>query len=315
MKTNYCLLISFFVLLLTSCNKPKVKSEIFYANNFYVGVHVQFVNSKIAYGFGNGEFEDNPKIKHYINNRTSYAIIYKSVDGGLSWKEIYRIKDFSFYSTVCEHDNMLYIKLIDMSFTNKYMSSKVVAIDYKKETYKMLNYTFDRMGNIWYSKNRLFVDCNQYDKNKIISFDIYLNNLDSIDRKMPLFYNDVCKIGDNNYVLTHSNQLYLIEDRISINLTNKKYEQLARANDHELLLFSQDKEDDAKKVYIEKYNVKTKTITPVCEYNGYTIIEKFKANDKVIVGFIGNIKGIFTAYDMIYSLDHGNTWNKYRLDD
>ena len=43
------------------------------------------------------------------------------------------------------------------------------------------------------------------------------------------------------------------------------------------------------------------------------IVQGLQSNDKVICGFIGNIKGSFTEYDLFYSLDQGKTWQIQEL--
>lgn len=303
------------LLLFIACNKSNIESEMISTKDFYYTKNIQFIDNKTAYAFGNGEYEDNPEIKHNINNRTSYAIIFKSVDGGHSWSQIYKIINCSFYETTYLLNDKLYIKIYDMSITNNDWSSKILVFDFKTEKYKVINYKFDKMGCFWIFKNKLNVFCEQHGKLKIISFDTNYDSISSLDLNSTRIKTDACNVSGYNYVLTGANQLYDVDKNMHFSLSDRNYLQLARASDDELLLFSQDKEDDAKKVYIEKFNVKTKTIIPVCVYDGYTIIQEFKANNKMIVGFIGNIEGIFTSYDMIYSMDEGNTWSKYTLDD
>ena len=47
----------------------------------------------------------------------------------------------------------------------------------------------------------------------------------------------------------------------------------------------------------------------------YSIIKNLQSNDKAIIGFIGNIKGAFTEYDLLYSLDKGKTWQIKKLEE
>ena len=45
------------------------------------------------------------------------------------------------------------------------------------------------------------------------------------------------------------------------------------------------------------------------------VVENLQSNDKVIIGFIGNIKGVFTEFDLLYSLDNGRTWQIKKLEE
>jgi len=68
-------------------------------------------------------------------------------------------------------------------------------------------------------------------------------------------------------------------------------------------------------VIVEKYNIKTHKRRKIKELKDYSIISEFKSNDSVIAGFVGNIVGVFTEYDLLYSLDKGETWEIYHLND
>jgi hypothetical protein len=50
-------------------------------------------------------------------------------------------------------------------------------------------------------------------------------------------------------------------------------------------------------------------------FENYSIISNLQSNEKVIIGFVGNIKGLFVDYDLIYSTDKGQTWQIQKLKD
>jgi hypothetical protein len=48
-------------------------------------------------------------------------------------------------------------------------------------------------------------------------------------------------------------------------------------------------------------------------FENYSIVSHLQSNEKIIVGFIGNIKGMFVDYDLLYSTDKGQTWQIQKL--
>jgi len=60
---------------------------------------------------------------------------------------------------------------------------------------------------------------------------------------------------------------------------------------------------------------KSLTISVIKIIKNYSIIKNLQSNDKAIIGFIGNIKGAFTEYDLLYSLDKGKTWQIKKLEE
>jgi len=305
------------IILISSCTKNKIKSDIFTTKDLlYKPVYIIFNSDKIGYAFCNGD--KSPKSSEALLANPNFnapitfsAYVYKTSDGGHSWSQVKMLNNYSFYPTALSRKNKIYIKLIDR---RKELKSYLVLYNEKDNKIAFLNYDFERMGEVWFANNRIFIDGNKKNMNKIVSTDENFKIVDSTIVDNTVFMNEVCNFNNHCFVLTWANKLYDITNKKSINLSENKYSQITKVNNEEILLFSNEKEND-KVVIIEKYNIKTHKRRHIKELKDYSIINEFKSNDSVIAGFVGNIVGVFTEYDLLYSLDKGETWETYHLND
>ena len=65
---------------------------------------------------------------------------------------------------------------------------------------------------------------------------------------------------------------------------------------------------DANEISLISYEPYAHRLRVINKIKNYSIIENLQSNDKATIGFIGNIKGAFIEYDLLYSLDKGKTW-------
>ena len=72
---------------------------------------------------------------------------------------------------------------------------------------------------------------------------------------------------------------------------------------------------DAKEISLISYEPYAHRSRVIKKINNYSIIENLQSNDKATIGFIGNIKGAFIEYDLLYSLDKGKTWKIKKLEE
>ena len=72
---------------------------------------------------------------------------------------------------------------------------------------------------------------------------------------------------------------------------------------------------DAKEISLISYEPYAHRSRVIKKIKNYSIIENLQSNDKAIIGFIGNIKGAFIEYDLLYSLDKGKTWQIKKLEE
>lgn len=72
---------------------------------------------------------------------------------------------------------------------------------------------------------------------------------------------------------------------------------------------------DAKEISLISYEPYAHRLRVIKKIKNYSIIENLQSNDKAIIGFIGNIKGAFIEYDLLYSLDKGKTWKIKKLEE
>ena len=240
---------------------------------------------------------------------TSY--VYKTSDGGHKWFKINEFKNCSFYNDALSFKDKVFLHAFD---ERKELRSYLVMFNENNNKISFLNYNFERMGEIWHNNDKIYVISQKNNFNKIVSTDENFEIVDSTNVDNTVFMNEVCNLNNHCFVLTWANKLYDITNKKSINLSENKYSQITKVNNEEILLFSNEKEND-KVVIIEKYNIKTHKRRHIKELKDYSIINEFKSNDSVIAGFVGNIVGVFTEYDLLYSLDKGETWETYHLND
>ena len=305
------------IILISSCSKNKIESDIYTVKGLiYKPVCITFKSEKVGYAFCNGDKSPYPTEAQLANPNynapiTFTAYVYKTSDGGNSWSQVNVLNNYSFYPTILSYKNKIFIKLIDR---RKELRSYLVEYNENDNKIIFLNYAFERMGDVWFAKNRVFIDGNKKNINKIVSTDENLEIVDSTNVDNIVFMNEVCNFNNHCFVLTWANKLYDITNKKTINLSENKYSQINKVNNEEMLLFSNKKEHN-KVVIIEKYNIKTLKRRKIKELKDYSIISEFKSNDSIIAGFVGNIVGVFTEYDLLYSLDKGETWEIYHLND
>ena len=72
---------------------------------------------------------------------------------------------------------------------------------------------------------------------------------------------------------------------------------------------------DKNEISLISYKPNARQSRVVKKIKNYSIIKNLQSNDKAIIGFIGNIKGAFAEYDLLYSLDKGKTWQIKKLEE
>lgn len=72
---------------------------------------------------------------------------------------------------------------------------------------------------------------------------------------------------------------------------------------------------DSNEISLISYEPYARRLKVIKKIKNYSIIENLQSNDKATIGFIGNIKGAFIEYDLLYSLDKGKTWQIKKLEE
>lgn len=244
-----------------------------------------------------------------IPKSTDEANIYKTTDGGKNWVKINSIRDYSYYNNSFINGNAILIKIID---SKEILKCNLVNFDISTNKINRLNYNFERMGEIWSNDIKTFVNSKNNGINYIYSVTSDFKKVDSVAIK-EVFKDKVIHFRNDFYVLTWDNHLYNItkqkRDKLSIIPKN-----IVKQDENTILIAGNTIKDD-NEISLISYEPNTRQSRAIKKFKNYSIIENLQSNDKAIIGFIGNIKGAFTEYDLLYSLDKGKTWQIKKLEE
>lgn len=311
---KFVLLISFFMLFF-GCNK---KADMIKCNGIpdvnQAFSYMYFKTENEGYLFGTyTEYEElsekeleNP---NNIPKSTDEANIYKTTDGGKNWVKINSIRDYSYYNNSFINGNAILIKIID---SKEILKCNLVNFDISTNKISRLNYNFERMGEIWSNDTKTFVNSKNNGINYIYSITPNFKKVDSTAIK-EVFKDKVINFRNDFYVLTWDNHLYNIvkQQRSKLPIIPKS---IVKQDENNILIAGNILTDE-NEISLVSYDVNTQQSKTIKKFKNYSIIEDLQSNDKAIIGFIGNIKGVFTEYDLLYSLDKGKTWQIKKLDE
>lgn len=272
--------------------------------------YLHFINQKEGYSF-NYITESKEQTEEQLNNSnffpesTDVASIYKTTDGGKNWVSIYSINNYHFYNTAIGNDKNIFIKIIDCK---ENLKNKLLRINLSNNKVTILNFNFERMGEIWLVNEKVFINSENNSVSNIYTTDTNFIKIDST-RENKVFQDKITLLGKIPYVLTWENEVYNIENKTAIKFNDIELEVITKKNKQNLLVAGKKNSS----IILFGYNVNNKQKDYLKEFEGYNIVQGLQSNDKVICGFIGNIKGAFTEYDLFYSLDKGKTWKIQEL--
>jgi hypothetical protein len=271
-------------------------------------VYIKFINPQIGYSFNNQTIRNWSKVTEEQMNEPNFypeskdiSTIYKTIDGGENWKEIYKIDNYHFYSSAFNINSIIYIKIIK---NKDVLKNKLVKFDIKTDKVNIHNFNFERMGEIWATNQGVFINSKNKGINRLYSFNNGFSIIDSI-KESKIYKDKVVLLNDIPFVVTWDNEIYNLKEKKTINIEMYKIECIVKKSESNIVVACKEKSS----IILIDYNVKTKSKRIIQEFNGYNIIQDLHSNNNVICGFIGNIKGMFTEYDLFYSLDKGGTWH------
>lgn len=276
--------------------------------------YIYFKTENVGYLFGTlTNYDDLNKYKlqdSVISPKyTDEATVYETKDGGKNWVKIDFINDYSFYNSAFLYGDKIFIKTID---SKENLKNYLVKFDINSHKTSHLNFNFERMGQIWSNETTVFINSKNNGVNSIYSISHDFKNIDSVDFDKVL-KNNVLNFNNSFYVLTWYNEIYDLSKKETIKLPIMPNNIVKQNNDK--ILIAGNSQTSGNEVILVSYDVKTIQVEVLKKIKGYSIIENLQSNEKVICGFIGNIKGAFTEYDLLYSTDKGKTWSIQKLEE
>ncbi|MEJ8598273.1 hypothetical protein JSO62_06165 [Riemerella anatipestifer] len=271
-----------------------------------------FINPKVGYSFNNHTVsdwhrvtEEQLKQPNFFPKSTDISIIYKTIDGGKTWASVYSIDDFRFDKVAFSDKNRVYIKIINSKET---LNNKLLKFELETNKATVFSFNFERMGEIWAFNQKVFINSKNNGINTLYSIDNDFTKIDSIEEN-KIFKDKITLLDNTPYTITWDNELYNIEKKEAIRLCDIELESIIEMGKSNILVACK-KEFS---IILVEYDTSTKKRKYLKEFSGYDIVKGLQSNDKVICGFIGSIKGMFTEYDLFYSLDKGKTWHIQEL--
>lgn len=241
---------------------------------------------------------------------TEEANIYKTLDGGKSWIKINSISNFSYFDIATYFKGGVYILRDNRSVNFKSSIVKFDLLGEKLKTYditKPISSVWHNDGNVNFTNNRGII--------KLYKLDAMLLMKDSIS--IENYVTDGLSMQSIDYGIfsdkgrTYFGSIDYKSKEIELSIVPEKF---IKQDENNILIAGNNKKDD-NEIDLVSYNIDTEKRTVIKEFKGYSIVQGLQSNDKVIAGFIGNISGAFTKYDLFYSLDQGKTWHIKKLEE
>lgn len=249
---------------------------------------------------------ENPNV---ITSVTEEANVFKTIDGGKNWLRIDSTPNYSYHNIVTNYNNNIYILRSDVREDYKFN-----IIQFNMSNGKFINLINTKpISSMWNDNKKVFFTNNRSN--------IYLYSLENSQQTDSIYVKDYVLFGlslkNKHYAIFSNNEkTYFgninkanIEIKLPITPTI-----FVRQNDNKILIAGNTVTDE-NEISLVSYDVNSAQSEIIKKFKNYTIIENLQSNDKVIAGFIGNIKGAFTEYDMFYSLDKGKTWRVQKLEE
>ena len=244
-----------------------------------------------------------------IPKSTDEANIYKTIDGGKNWVKINSSLNYSYFNIGTQLNDYIYILRNDVRENYNF---SIVAFDIKKENIK--NFTnIKPISAIWTNNSKIFYTNNR-GPIKLYSLDKN-QNIDSID--IENYALQGLGINEKSYAIFSSGETSYFgsteKENKEIRLSIMPQSIVRQGNN--TIIIAGNTLTDKNEISLISYKPNARQSRVIKIIKNYSIIKNLQSNDKAIIGFIGNIKGAFTEYDLLYSLDKGKTWQIKKLEE
>lgn len=264
-----------------------------------------FISENEGYSFNTLQIwpevsKDELKTKTYLPSPREVATIFKTTNKGETWEKYGTMNDRSFSQQLLFHQNTFYTFTKNFQDNELYLFKKNLVSGISEEYEIESGYALlEKNDSIYFTSQEGIINVSSF--SPLNSSQIKTGNISCIlNNNIFTFLRD----EKGNAFLAMNN----IEDGTlsTIDLPITPYD-IKKYNDTTLLIAGK-LNDQGNSVILAKYDLVTKTVEELHQFQDYTIVTDLKLNNHIICGFVGNSRNGYNEYDLFYSLDKGRTW-------
>lgn len=306
---------SLLFILFVACNNPSPHVIMYQSKGIpetdqsFSFMHFKSENEGFLFGtysqfpvMSEEELED----PYYTPQPAEEATVYKTVDGGKTWRKIDSLLNYHYQAVATVRDDLVYIECLHESDSAK---NKIAVFDLNKGV-RISLIDIEVISAIWTNNNEI---CYTESKQNS-SIRVYDGSFTALLRSYNIRgYALAGILIENSHFMiqstTHETNFAVVNENglkeVSLPITPYVIGNMGLNN---IILAGRVKEQSANEVEFVKYDVRNDAIQTLYRSDKHSIVQNIMMNETAIVGFLGNISGDFTAYELVYSLDNGKTW-------
>lgn len=264
--------------------------------------------------------EGKPEYMHFKTENEGYmfsyignlydetnTFVFKTTNGGKNWEHIYSGDGYLFSGSSILFDNAVfgYIKNAEDIAKNN-----LFKFDLTTQEFKLLDFNIEATGNIWAKNDSIYLS--YYNKPHHYTLATDTNFLSYSTQVFNYTEKEDGVISDstNTYFITYTNKLAVELNNVCREIEIKAPQCITKIAENKILIATNEQENA---INLYQFDATSDKLEKLQTFKNYSIINHLQSNEKVIVGFVGNIKGFFVEYDLIYSTDKGQTWQIQKL--
>jgi hypothetical protein len=238
-------------------------------------------------------------------------LVYKTTNGGKNWKQIYYQDGYYFYGNSILYNNAIFGTIKNPEDISK---ENLFKLDLTTQKFTLLNTNNANVesvgGYIWISGDSIYTYFTKNTHRGILITDTDFSSF--LLKPFNYITRDGVIVSDSvyTYFITWKNQLVVENNGKYTEVAIKEPACITKNTENKVLIATQEQENA---INLYQFDTTNDKLEKLQTFENYSIISHLQSNEKVIIGFMGNIKGLFVEYDLIYSTDKGQTWQIQKL--
>lgn len=243
-----------------------------------------------------------------------YTYVYQTTDGGIFWKKVDSIPDYSFskYSHTTYRD-IVYGYMDNGKLSDNHWNSYFCLIDLNNHRHKVIDEAVYGPGEVFYFNGSIHFPANKEKGRYIFRSDLELNEIICLGDTLPLGIKDIAFTESALGLITYDNMVYYFQSnqRKQHNIGFPCDGIVFSGNDYYITFWGNNEYDGG----LMRYDYTLDSFARLDYPLGYKVVELIKtSNDSVIITCTQKKQCSLTD-DIVYSLDQGQTWKRIHLCD